>query len=190
MGVLDCAVLVVSGRDGVQAHTETLWRLLRRYDVPIFLFVTKMDLPDTDRARLLQDLTAHLDERILDFTARPADEELAMCSEAALERYMAEGTLSDGDVTELISKRALFPCFFGAALRNEGIEPLLDFLSGFADTVERPKEFGAKVYKIVRDPQGARLTFLKVTGGCLKARDPLSCEDCEFPWTEKIAEIR
>ena len=177
LGVLDCAVLVISGRDGVQAHTETLWRLLRRYDIPVFLFVTKMDLPDVDKAALLADLAAHLDERILDFTARPADEELAMCSEAALERFMAAGALTDADVTELIAQRALFPCYFGSGLRSEGIDAFLDGLVRFAPAAAFPTEFGARVYKISYDPAGVRLTHVRVTGGTLCVRQALSFTD-------------
>ena len=191
LGVLDCAVLVVSGRDGVQAHTETLWRLLRRYDVPAFLFVTKMDLPDVDRAGLLADLTAHLDEHIMDFTVRPADEDLAMCSEAALERYMAEGALSDGDVTELIARRALFPCFFGSGLRAEGIDEFLDALLRYAPAPDFPPEPGARVYKISYDPSGARLTHVRVTGGALRVRQTLRLTDRRGETREeKITGIR
>ena len=174
LGVLDCAVLVVSGSDGVQAHTETLWRLLRRYGIPTFLFVTKMDLPVADKNALLRDLQAHLDEHIFDFTARPDDEELAMCSEAALERYMDRGCLSDADVTELIAARCLFPCFFGSGLRIEGVEEFLDALTRFAPVPDFPADaLGARVFKIGSDAPGARLTFLRVTGGEMRVRQAL-----------------
>ena len=173
LGVLDCAVLVVSGSDGVQAHTETLWRLLRRYGIPVFLFVTKMDLPAADKARVLSDLAAHLDERILDFTARPADEELAMCSEATLDRFMASGALSDADVTELIAARALFPCFFGSGLKLEGVDEFLDALVRYAPVPDYPADFGARVFKIGSDDGGARLTHVRVTGGEVRVRQTL-----------------
>ena len=191
LGILDCAVLVVSGADGVQAHTETLWRLLRRYDVPTFLFVTKMDLPAADKVKLLADLTAHLDEHILDFTARPADEELAMCSESALDRYMAAGALTDGDITELIARRALFPCLFGSGLRIEGVDALLDALVRWASVPDFPAQLGARVYKISYDPSGARLTHVRVTGGALRVRQTLTLPDRSgAPTEEKITGIR
>ncbi len=191
LGVLDCAVLVISGSDGVQAHTETLWRLLRRYGVPVFLFVTKMDLPAADKEKLMADLTAHLDEHILDFTERPADEELAMCSEAALERYMAAGTLADDDLTELIAQRALFPCLFGSGLRAEGIDGLLDALMRYAPVPAYGAELGARVYKISYDPSGARLTHLRVTGGALRVRQTLRLSDRRGAvHEEKITGIR
>ena len=177
LGVLDCAVLVVSARDGVQAHTETLWRLLRRYGVPVFLFVTKTDLPDIDRSALLSDLSAHLDEHIIDFTARPADEDLAMCSESALERYMDAGELTDEDVSELISQRRLFPCFFGSGLKAEGVDAFLDALVRYAPAPAFPADFGARVYKISYDPSGARLTHLRLTGGSLRVRQLLTLAD-------------
>ena len=191
LGVLDCAVLVVSGRDGVQAHTETLWRLLRRYGVPVFLFVTKMDLPDVDKAALMADLTKHLDERIMDFTIRPGDEELAMCSEAALDRYMADGALADADVTELIAQRALFPCLFGSGLQLEGVDALLDALVRYAPAPDLSADFGARVYKIGYDPSGTRLTYVRVTGGALRLRQTLTLIDRSGqPHEEKITGIR
>ena len=192
LGVLDCAVLVVSAAGGVQAHTETLWRLARRYGVPVFLFVTKMDLPVADKAAILADLNAHLDEHILDFTARPGDEELAMCSEEALERYMAQGALTDADVTELIAQRRLFPCFFGSGLRLEGVDEFLDALTRWAPCPDFPADdFGAKVFKITADPGGARLTHLRVTGGELRVRQTLRLTDRKGVETEeKITGIR
>ena len=188
VGIMDVAVLVISAPNGIQSHTRTIWKLLKKNGVPVILFVNKTDRYAGSREEMILSL-ASLNDRIIDFTGDPA-EKIALCDETCLDLYLREGGIPESRIHSLVRDRKLFPCFFGAARRNEGIEPLLDFLSGFADTVERPKEFGAKVYKIARDPQGARLTFLKVTGGCLKARDPLSCEDCEFPWTEKIAEIR
>ena len=191
LGVLDCAVLVISGSDGVQAHTETLWRLLRRYGVPVFLFVTKMDLPAADKARVLADLTSHLDEHILDFTVRPPDEDLAMCSETALDRFMSSGALTDGDVTELIAQRNLFPCFFGSGLKAEGIDGFLDALLRYAPAPVFPAEFGARVFKISYDPAGARLTHVRITGGALRVRQALRLTDSAgAEREEKITGIR
>ena len=191
LSVLDCAVLVVSGSDGVQAHTETLWRLLRRYDIPTFLFVTKMDLAAADKPKLLADLAAHLDERILDFTTRPADEELAMCSETALDRFSAKGALDDLDVTELIAARSLFPCFFGSGLKLEGIDAFLDALLRYAPVPAFPEAFGARVYKISRDAQGVRETHVRVTGGNLRVRQALSLPGRDGAETqEKVTGIR
>ena len=169
--VLDCAVLVISGSDGVQAHTETLWRLLRRYGVPVFLFVTKMDMPGTDRAALLAGLRGGLSERILDFTVRPADEELAMCSEALLERYLDRGGVTDADITELIAARELFPCFFGSGLREEGVTEFLDGLARWAPAEGYGEDFAARVFKITRGARDERLTHVKLTGGALSVRD-------------------
>jgi len=188
MGIMDVAVLVISAPDGIQSHTRTIWKLLEKSGVPVILFVNKTDRYTGNREEMIHSLDS-MSDRIIDFTEDPA-EKIALCDETCLDLYLREGGIPESRIYSLMRERKLFPCFFGAALRNEGVEPLLDFLAGFADAVERPKEFGAKIYKIARDPQGARLTFLKVTGGSLKARDPLSCEDGEYPWTEKIAEIR
>ena len=174
--VLDCAILVISGTDGVQGHTHTLWRLLERYGVPTFLFVNKMDLAGADKAALLAGLKAGLDEGCVDFTAPAAerDEAAALCGEDALERYLEQGKLSHRDAAELIRRRRLFPCLFGSALRLEGVDALLDGLERYAPRPVWPEEFGAKVFKITRDAQGARLTWLKVTGGRLKVKAALA----------------
>lgn len=189
--ILDCAVLVISGSDGVQAHTETLWRLLRRYDVPCFVFVTKMDLDAADKEALLADLTSHLDERIYDFTQRPGDEELAMCSEAMLEKYMESGCVSNADIAQLVAERALFPCYFGSGLKLEGVDELLDGLAAYAPTAVMPEEFGARVFKITRDSKGERLTHIKITGGSIAVRAPLAYTAADGRATEeKITGIR
>ena len=167
--VLDYAVLVISGTDGVQAHTQTLWQLLRRYRVPVFVFVTKMDLPGAERAALMDDLRAHLSGACVDFTD-PDPEQIALCDEAALEQYLDTGALPDETVRALIRGRKLFPCLFGAALRLDGVEKLLDTLALYAPVKPAGDAFGARVYKISRDAQGARLTWLRVTGGELRAR--------------------
>jgi len=188
VGIMDAAVLVISAPDGIQSHTRTIWKLLEKNGIPVILFVNKTDRYTGSREEMISSL-ASLSERIVDFTEDPA-EKIALCDETCLDLYLREGGIPESRIRSMTRDRKLFPCFFGAALRNEGIEPLLDFLAGFAEGMEQPKEFGAKVYKVARDPQGVRLTFLKVTGGCLKARDPLSGGSGEDPWMEKIAEIR
>ncbi len=194
--VLDCAVLVISGSDGIQSHTRTLWRLLKRYEVPTFLFVNKMDLIGADKSALLSDLKRRLDSGCVDFSQGPdaLAEEAAMCDEAVLERYLEHGTISDSDLAALIRQRKLFPCFFGSALKLDGVKPLLDALERFAPLPSYPAEFGARVFKIARDAQGARLTFLKVTGGTLRTKDSLTNRREDTPeeriWTEKADQLR
>ena len=188
LSVMDLAVLVVSAVEGVQAHTRTLWKLLEGSGIPVVLFVNKMDRFTGSRERLAQSLGV-LSDRIVDFSSDPM-EKIALCDEACLDLYLREGTVPDQRIRALVRGRRLFPCFFGAALRNEGVAPLLDFLSSFAGETDYPPAFGARVYKIARDPQGARLTFLKVTGGELKVRDSLSGGEGENAWTEKAAELR
>ena len=175
MPVLDCAVLVISGTDGVQAHTLTLWRLLERYGIPVFLFVNKMDLPGTDRAALLKQLQSQLSGACVDFTdgAEAAAEACALCDEALLENYLETGVVTPGNLRGLVSRRKLFPCCFGSGLRLEGVDTLLELLDRYAPEPEYPEAFAARVYKISRDPQGNRLTWLKVTGGSLKVRSVL-----------------
>ena len=190
--VLDCAVLVVSGADGVQGHTLTLWRLLERYGVPVFIFVNKMDQPGTDRAALLAELRRRLDGGCVDFSVPAAqrDEEAALCAETAMEEYLSAGALSDGTLSGLIGGRKLFPCLFGAALRLEGVEELLELLQRLAPAPARGGAFGATVYKISRDAQGARLTHLRVTGGTLRVKDLLSGSRDGADWQEKADQIR
>ena len=175
MPVLDCAVLVISGTDGVQAHTLTLWRLLERYQVPTFLFLNKMDLPGMGKDRLLAELRQQLSPACVDFTASPEEiaENAAMCDEALLENYLETGGVTVGNLRALIAGRKLFPCCFGSGLKLDGVGMLLDILDKYAPETAYPGEFAAKVYKISRDPQGNRLTWLKVTGGSLKIRSAL-----------------
>lgn len=175
--VLDAAVLVIDGSDGVQGDVYTLWKLLKRYQVPTFLFVNKMDQPGTDREALLAELRKKLDGNIAEIQDRTdttaSDRELehaAMCSEALMEEYLETGTLQPESITEAVAQRALFPCFFGSALKQQGIEALLDGLEAYAPEPEYPEEFGARVYKIGRDASGARLSYLKVTGGSLRVK--------------------
>ncbi|MBQ3486826.1 MAG: GTP-binding protein, partial [Clostridia bacterium] len=172
MQVLDCAVLVISGTDGVQAHTHTLWRLLERYGVPTFLFINKMDLPGTEKEKLLEQLKAQLSEGCVDFSLPEEElqEAAAMCDEALLETFLETGTVTDGNIRGLIAGRKLFPCCFGSALKLRGVGELLELLDKWAPEPRRGDSFGARVYKISRDPQGSRLTWLKVTGGSLKVR--------------------
>ena len=175
LSVLDCAVLVISGSDGVQAHTETLWRLLEHYGLPTVLFVTKMDLQAADRVKLITELTETLSMQIMDFSAGlPAEEELAMCSEELMERYLDTGTLSNKDIQGLIKERKLFPCWFGSGLRLNGIEEFLEGLTRYVPAPESwPDAFGARVFRITRDARGERLTHVRLTGGNLAVRTPV-----------------
>ena len=170
--VLDYAILVVSGTDGVQSHTRTLWRLLARYGVPTFLFVNKMDLAGADRAALMEGLRGGLDGGCVDFTLpQPQrDEAVALCGEEALEQFLETGAVEEETISALIRERKVFPCWFGSALKLEGVEGFLRGLARYARPPEYPARFGARVFKISRDGQGARLTWLKVTGGSLRAR--------------------
>ena len=196
--VLDCAILVISGTDGVQGHTQTLWKLLERYHIPTLLFVNKMDLDGADRAGCLAQLRERLHDGCVDFTqereGETLQEQVAMCEEATLERYLETGTVEDEDIRHLIRERRLFPCWFGSALRLEGVEAFLEGLERYAPIPDYPADFGAQVYKIGRDAQGGRLTYLKVTGGSLKVKDLLSggTGDAggEAPWEEKADQIR
>ena len=175
MPILDCAILVISGTDGIQAHSVTLWRLLERYQVPVFLFINKMDLPGMDRERILNQLQTQLASGCVDFTAgaEAVAEAAAMCDEALLENYLETGTVTDANLRGLIEQRKLFPCCFGSALKLQGVEELLDILDTYAPRKQYPAEFGARVYKITRDPQGNRLTWVKITGGSLCVREPI-----------------
>jgi len=175
LSVLDCAVLVVSGTDGIQAHTLTLWRLLERYQVPTMVFVNKMDLTAREKSVLMNQLQEQLSSGCVDFgmDREQIAESCAMCDEALLENYLETGVVTDGNIRGLVSKRRLFPCFFGSALKLEGVEELLSALDLYTPVKSYPEEFGARVFKISRDPQGNRLTWLKVTGGILKVRSLL-----------------
>ena len=189
--VMDAAVLVISAPEGVQSHTRTLWELMAAAELPVILFVNKTDSFQGDREELLSSLQRQLSEGILPFPD-PDPEKIALCDETALDAFLREGAVPERRIRALFRERKLFPCFFGSSLKNEGVEPLLDFLAGCEPAAPAGPDFGALVYKIARDPQGARLTFMKITGGLLKARDPLSLRDenGEILWTEKAAEIR
>ena len=173
MPILDCALLVISGTDGVQAHTLTLWQLLQRYRVPTFLFINKMDLPGTDREALLAQLQEKLSPGCVDFGLDSWQENAALCDEALLESFLETGSITDGNVQGLIRERRLFPCCFGSALKLQGIDFLLQFLERFAPRQEWQPEFSARVYKISRDAQGNRLSWLRITGGSLKVREQI-----------------
>lgn len=196
--VLDYAVLVISGSDGVQGHTLTLWQLLERYRIPTFLFVNKMDLDGTDQEQLMAELKGRLGEGCVRFSDREEDEafheEIAFCDEDALSRFLERGTLDDDTAAALIEARKLFPCYFGAALRLTGVDTLLRGLERYTRIPDYPGEFGAKVFKISRDSQNNRLTHLKITGGTLAVKAPLTNRGPDVPenqaWTEKVNQIR
>ena len=190
--VLDYAVLVVSGTDGVQSHTETLWRLLRRYHVPTFVFVNKMDLPGMTREQLLAQLNHRLGEGFVDFGAEPAarNEALALCDEQLMEKMLDAGTLTDADIIPAVARRHVFPCWFGAALRLDGVDALLDGLDRYTRPAPALHAFGARVFKVSQDEQGTRLTWLRVTGGELKVKALLTGEADGEPWAEKANQLR
>ena len=185
LDVLDCAILVISATAGVQSHTRTVWELLRRRKIPTFLFVNKMDLPGAERAQVLANLQKELGDGVMD-VLDPDQEAVAMCDDALLEEYLDSGSLSEASLVAAAARCALFPCWFGAALKLEGVEAFLDGLSRYVPASPAGKDFGGKVFKISRDDQGARLTHLKVTGGVLRVRDTLSGSD----WAEKVTQLR
>ncbi len=177
--VLDCAVLVISGADGVQGHTETLWKLLTRYGIPVFLFVNKMDQEGTDCGKLLAELKSRFSEGCIDFGrvetgAEEVIEEIAVCDEQTMEEYLEKGSVAAASIRRLVAERKIFPCYFGSALHLQGVEELMNGICTYQMQKEYPAAFGAKVYKIARDGQENRLTYLKVTGGTLKVKDVIS----------------
>lgn len=191
LDVLDYAVLVISGAEGIQAHTQTLWELLRRRQIPVFLFVNKMDLPGASAAPVLEGLQKRFGPGFVNFSAPEEQiwEEASLCDEPLLETYLEKGGLSPQDLAEPIRRRRLFPCFFGSALRLHGVAPLFDAMKELTQMPAYPEDFGAKVFKIARDEKGERLTYLKVTGGVLQVRDTLSGEKPQ-PWQEKANQLR
>ena len=210
--VLDYAILVINGMDGVQSHTMTLWRLLERYQIPTFLFVNKMDQQGTDHDALLNDLKQHLHENCVDF-GRTQDtdygmyeltpeqlENIAVCEEDILETYLETGIVEDRDIARLIVQRKIFPCYFGSALKEKGVKDFWNGVQKYTAEPKRPTEFGAKVFKIARDEQGNRLTYMKIIGGSLKVKTLLSSNSNgqslpgrkaeEAAWEEKADQIR
>lgn len=185
--VLDYAILVVSGADGVQGHTRTLWQLLKRYQIPVFLFINKMDQLGTDKQLLLKELQENLSENCVDFTESHSEslyDSLAMCSEEAMEQFLEHGAIEIEEIQKLIQMRQVFPCFFGSALKEQGIEEFLEGIKVYCKVPVYSEEFGARVFKIARDEQGNRLTYLKITGGNLKVKTVLPGQQ------EKINQIR
>ena len=190
--VLDYAVLVISGTDGVQSHTETLWRLLRRYHIPTFVFVNKMDLPGLSREELLHQLNHRLGDGFVDFGAEQADrdEALALCDERLMDAMLESGELTAENIIPAIARRHVFPCWFGAALRLDGVDELLSGLDEYTRPAPALDAFGAKIFKVSQDEQGARLTWLRVTGGELKVKAQLSGETDGESWSEKANQLR
>jgi small GTP-binding protein len=187
--VLDYAILLISGADGIQGHTKTLWRLLDLYQIPVYIFVNKMDQNGTDKEKLINDLKQDLDDGCIDFGQADKDnfyDQLAMCNEIMLETYLEKGIIETRQIKDAIKKRNVFPCFFGSALKLDGIEEFLQGIEMFSIIPNYTDDFGAKILKITRDEQGNRLTHMKITGGKLKVKDALSGND----WEEKVNQIR
>jgi len=210
--LLDAAILVISASDGIQGHTRTLWKLLKQHNVPVVLFINKMDQPGSDREKLLKLIKSQLDDGCVDFTALESEndlhlqttqpevyqkqlgemlEQIAVSDEGLLEYFLENGTLKKEQIMDMISARKVFPCLFGSALKNEGVKQLLSLLYEYIKMPDYPHEFGARVYKIARDEQGKRLTYLKVTGGSLKVKEVLSADTKDGAhWEEKVNQIR
>ena len=193
--VLDYAILVISATDGVQGHTRTLWRLLKHYNVPTFIFVNKMDMQGTDAEKVQAELRSELSDGCVDFSSQDLFEELAMCSEPLLDEFMESGELADAHIAQAVAQREVFPCFYGSALKLDRVDTLIQGLSRFMCERNYPDEFSARVYKIGRDDRGSRLTFLKVTGGCLRVRDKIEYkahggDEAKDLLIEKIDQIR
>ena len=195
--VLDYAILVINGADGVQGHTATLWKLLKRYQVPVFIFVNKMDQPGTDQEKILEELQKKLDSNCIDFDSHNIEtlyDSIAMCSENLMEEYLDTGKISSQAIDQAILNRQMFPCLFGSALKMDGVKELLEFINEHMICREYPEEFGARVFKIVRDEQDNRLTYMKITGGTLKVKailtDYQEGMDTSECWQEKADQIR
>ena len=215
--VLDYAILVINGADGVQGHTCTLWRLLKRYQIPTFIFINKMDQVGTDKAKVLADLQNRLDEGCIDFSEITEEtyDSLAMSDEKAMEEYLESEKVEEDTIAEMIGNRKVYPCYFGSALKMEGVQEFMDGMTAYVEKNEQinstdtnTSNFGAKVFKISRDPSGSRLTYLKVTSGTLKVKDTLTgiagkqqskkesglaqdrSETIMNSWEEKVNQIR
>jgi len=191
--VMDYAILVVSGADGVQGHTLTLWRLLERYQIPVFLFINKMDQEGTNRQQIMADIHKHFGNGCINFVGLKNEdlaEQLAVCDEVLLERYLEGQEIVEEDIVSLIAARKVFPCFFGSALKMDGVDVFLEYLLRYMKEKESGKEFGARVFKIARDSQGNRLTYMKVTGGELRVKDVLKGLDFNGEYKDKVNQIR
>ena len=192
LSVLDYAILVISGTDGIQNHTETLWRLLARYNVPTFIFVNKMDL-DADRNAVLDELHTRFSDGCIDFTQNYENEDfresLAMCDESIMNTFLADGTVKNQDIRNAVVQRKIFPCYFGSALKMEGVSEFLEGLELYTRQIIYDDKFGAKVFKIAEDEQGTRLTYMKITGGTLKVKTLLKGNK-KNEWSEKVNQIR
>lgn len=201
--VLDYAILVISASDGVQGHTTTLWKLLKRYHVPTFIFVNKMDMVGVNKGQLLQELKSRVEENCLDFEQKDREQfydDLALCDEQLMEQFLEQGSLRDSDLQQAITRRHVFPVYYGSALKNKGVGEFLDGLSRYMKAKSYPDIFGARVFKISRDQQDNRLTYVKITGGRLKVKELLTnkyqrnkgleAEDSHHLWKEKVNEIR
>lgn len=187
--ILDYAVLVISGADGVQSHTRTLWKLFARYEIPVFLFVNKMDQNGTDRETLMAELKAQLSEGCIDFGEEGSNEfyeSIALQKEELLEEFLEKESISRGEIQQAVARREVFPCYFGSALKLDGVDELLKGIETYAVTPQYPEEFGARVFKISRDERGNRLTHLKITGGSLKVKDVIPGKEKD----EKVNQIR
>jgi ribosomal protection tetracycline resistance protein len=197
--VLDYAILVISGADGIQGHTQTLWRLLSIYKIPVFIFINKMDQVGTDKEKLMKELKSRLNDGCIEFQEKDMEifyDQIAMCDEKIMENFIETGEIKNPEISKLIKSRKVFPCYFGSALKLEGVE---EFINGIVKYSERPfysEGFGAKVFKISRDDQGNRLTFMKITGGSLKVKTALTNKHTDIEdslyniWEEKVNQIR
>ncbi len=189
--VLDYAILIVSGSEGVQGHTETLWKLLKRYEIPTFIFVNKMDMPRTNKEFSGENMRVRLGDGIVDFsTEEPDYEQIAMCDEQALDYYMEHEELTEEMIASLVQNRLLFPCYYGSALNNKGVLELLEGIYRYSYEPIYEENFGAKVYKITKDSSGNRLTHMKITGGRLAVRDEIHGISNDEEWSAKVNDIR
>ena len=192
--VLDAAILVISASDGVQGHTRTVWKLLHKHNVPVFIFINKMDQPGADKDKLFAEIRKQLSDSCVDFSDLDSEdclEQIAVSDEKLLNHFLEAGSLSKEQIAGAIAKRGVFPCLFGSALKNEGVKELLELLYEYIEMPQYGSDFGARVFKIARDEQGNRLTYMKVTGGCLKVREMLSSHpDNVVFWEEKVNQIR
>lgn len=189
LSVLDYAILVISGADGIQGHTKTLWRLLKFYQIPVFLFINKMDQVGTNQSNVLSQIKTQLDDNCIDFGQNGQEdfkEQLAVCEEEMMESFLEYGSINEEQIKRAIKRRKVFPCYFGSALKLEGIDAFMSGVAKYITIPSYPDDFGAKIFKIARDEQGNRLTYMKITGGSLKVKDVLSNHD----WEDKVNQIR